>query len=139
MNEQKLIKTYEKDFAKPVQILSEAQKRQAEIDAEKEAFFAQGGKVTELQSCVVAQPVYLRNEFTGANDVDVRTKGREKSTKVRKRASMNSKFYPTSHDYVYRSDVDQTKFVTIIGAFISMQFDTEAKAVNCRDFKLSGR
>ena len=139
MNRPELIKTHEKDFAKPVQLLSEAQKRQAEIDAEKELFFAQGGKVTECPSCVVAQPVYLRNEFTGANDVYVRTKGREKSTKARKRASMNSKFYPTSHDHVFRSDVDSTKFVVIIGAFISMQFDTITKAVNCRDFKLAGR
>jgi len=137
MNKPELIKTYEKDFAKPVQILSEAQKRQAELDELKELYFAKGGKITDCPSGVMADPIYLRNEFTGENDADVRTKSRENGNNANKKATMNSKFYPTNFANVYHSDADKEKFVVIIKSYISKQYKTAIAACNHRDWKLS--
>ena len=138
MNKPELIKTFEPDFIHPVQLLSDAQRRRKEIDEEVAAYLAKGGKITECQSCVMAEAEYLRNEFTGANDAAVRTKQRETGANVNKKASMNSKFNPTSFPHVFKSDADKTKFVVIIKNYISKQFKNATAAANHRDWKLAG-
>lgn len=92
MNRPELIKTHEKDFARPVQLLSEAQRRQADIDAEKEAFFARGGKVQMIGSEPV-KDIPPINEFTGQPDKS-REVARDKHNKKQKaEAQATEAFY----------------------------------------------
>ncbi|MTV67125.1 hypothetical protein GM525_13000, partial [Streptococcus pneumoniae] len=63
MNKPELIRTFEKDFAHPVQLLSEAEKRRAELNADINNFLLGGGKITHCKPCTMAQSNYIPNEF----------------------------------------------------------------------------
>ena len=137
MNRPELILTFEKDFARPVQLISEAEKRRTEIEEQVNKFLIGGGAITNCKPCTMAQSNYIPNEFDGRNDAEIRTKHRQEGAKILKKATMNSKFNPTSFANVYKSDADKTKFVVIIRQYISKQFKTAISAVNHRDWKLS--
>ena len=74
MNNQHLIRTYEKDFSKFNHMISDAEKRQAEIDELKAEFFAKGGKIQTADHGEVAldfsKMPALINEFTGKVDIE---------------------------------------------------------------------
>ena len=74
MNNQHLIRTFEKDFSKFNHMISDAEKRQAEIDELKAEFFARGGKIQTAEHGEVkldfSKMPALINEFTGKVDIE---------------------------------------------------------------------
>lgn len=74
MNNQHMIKTFEKDFSKFNHMISDAEKRQAEIDELKAEFFANGGKIQTAEHGEVkldfSMMPALINEFTGKVDIE---------------------------------------------------------------------
>lgn len=127
MNRPEIIRTFEDDFARPVQLISEVEKRRAELEADINNFILGGGKMTYCEPAKYCQ-----------YDDDKKAAQRNEGERTPKKATMNSKFNPTSFANVYKSDADKTKFVVIIRQYISKQFKTATAAVNHRDWKLAG-
>ena len=105
-----------------------------ELARQTEEFLASGNKISLIPTGITSEDNYVPNEFNGTNNAPVFDKSRDISARKCRKATMNSKFYPTAFESVYESDVNRDKFVVIIGKYISRQFDKASQAVNHRDF-----
>lgn len=106
-----------------------------QLEIEIEAYLASGKRISEIPTGITSEHHYIPNEFNGQNNLSVFNESREISAKKCRKASMNSKFYPTAFESVFEADVNRDKFVVIIGKYISKQFDNIIQACNHRDFK----
>lgn len=143
MNNQHMIKTFEKDFSKFNHMISDAEKRQAEIDELKAEFFAKGGKIQTAEHGEVAldfsKMPALINEFTGKVDIERATKLTNQKRKVKTPEGSLDHFYAgenrTKKRSIYGQNIVKTKYGKFIATVCHQNktFDTPELAVEWRD------
>lgn len=134
MSFQEVMRGSETIEAKTYSILETKKLESAALEREYQEFIASGGKPKQIPIGIIAASNYTPSEFGAGNAAEQRDRVRENSRKKCIKASMNAKFFPTSHDNIYHSDANKDKFVVIISKYISRQFDYIHLAVNHRDF-----
>lgn len=144
MNNQHMIKTFEKDFSKFNHMISDAEKRQAEIDELKAEFFANGGKIQtaghgEVKLDFSRMPALI-NEFTGKVDIERATKLTNQKRKKTPEGNLDH-FYFGENRTKNRSPHGQNIKKTTSGKFqVSIAnfhetFETEELARAARDHR----
>jgi len=145
MNNQHLIKTWEKDFSKFNHMISDAEKRQAEIDELKAEFFARGGKIQTAEHGEVkldfSKMPALINEFTGKVDIEraerIISKSKKKSEIEQDLSRFNTSKNRAPSKSIYGQNIKKTssgKFQVSIANFHTT-FDTVEKAKEARDHR----
>lgn len=129
------MKGQEPVYAMTYSILETKKLESKRLESQIDEFLASGKRISEIPTGITSEHHYIPNEFTGQNNVQSFDSKREVSARKCRKASMNSKFYPTAFESVYESDVNRDKFVVIVGKYISRQFDNITQACNHRDFK----
>ena len=142
MNNQHMIKTFEKDFSKFNHMISDAEKRPAQISQLNAVFFANGGKIQTAEHGEVAldfsRMPALINEFTGKVDIERATKLTNQKRKKTPEGNLDH-FYlgenRTKKRSIYGQNIVKTKYGKFIATVCHQNktFDTPELAVEWRD------
>jgi hypothetical protein len=135
MSLHEIMKGAEPIHAMTYSILETKKLESKQIESQIEEYLAKGNKISEIPTGITSEHHYTPNEFNGQNNIKSFDSKREVSARKCRKATMNSKFYPTAFESVFESDVNRNKYVVIIGKYISKQFDNIIQACNHRDYK----